>query len=65
MVAAAEAVLSKQPLITSVDYLSVGCPTTMEELEEVGPAGAVVSVAVRLGAVRLIDNVVLPPAAAA
>lgn len=61
LVAAAEAVLSAQPLVTSVDYLSVGCPTTMEELEEVGKAGAIISVAVKLGSVRLIDNVVLPP----
>lgn len=61
LVAAAEAILSAQPLVTSVDYLSVGCPTTMEELDEIGEAGAVISVAVRLGAVRLIDNVVLPP----
>ncbi|CAM9511982.1 unnamed protein product [Ectocarpus sp. 6 AP-2014] len=63
LVAAAEEVLSAQPLITSVDYLSVGSPATMEELEEIGQAGAVVSVAVRLGSVRLIDNVVLPPLA--
>lgn len=34
----------------------------MEELEEVGRAGAVVSLAVRMGSVvRLIDNIVLPP----
>ncbi|CAM9835591.1 unnamed protein product [Sphacelaria rigidula] len=33
----------------------------MEELQQVGDEGAVVSVALRLGTVRLIDNVVLPP----
>lgn len=62
LVAAAEAVLDTEPLVTSIDYLSVGSPSTMEELDEVGRAGAVVSVALRLGAtVRLIDNIVLPP----
>ncbi|CAN0448632.1 unnamed protein product, partial [Hapterophycus canaliculatus] len=43
LVAAAEAVLSSEPLVSSVDYLSVGCPATMEELDEVGQEGAVVS----------------------
>lgn len=62
ILAAVEAVLSAQPLVTAVEYLSVGCPATMEELEEVGRAGAVVSLAVRMGSVvRLIDNIVLPP----
>ncbi|CAM9506048.1 unnamed protein product [Scytosiphon promiscuus] len=61
LVAAAEAVLSSEPLVSSVDYLSVGSSATMEELDEVGPAGAIISVAARLGSVRLIDNVVLPP----
>lgn len=61
LITAAEVVLAAQPLVTSVDYLSVGSPLTMEELQEVGEAGAVVSVALRLGTVRLIDNIVLPP----
>ena len=58
---ASEAVLAAEPLVSSVDYFSVGCPVTMEELDTVGKAGAIVSVAVRVGSVRLIDNVVLPP----
>lgn len=53
--------MSSEPLVSSVDYLSVGCPATMEELDEVGQAGAIISVAARLGSVRLIDNIVLPP----
>lgn len=57
-----EAVLSAEPLVTAIEYLSVGCPVTMAEIEEVGQEGAVVSMAVRMGAVvRLIDNIVLPP----
>ena len=48
--------------MTAIEYLSVGCPVTMREIEEVGHEGAIVSVAVRMGAVvRLIDNIVLPP----
>lgn len=61
LVEAVEAVLAAEPLIVSVDYLSIGCPVTMEELDVVGKAGAIVSIAVRLASVRLIDNVVLPP----
>lgn len=57
-----EAVLSTEPLVVAIDYLSVGCPVTMSELEEVGHAGAIVSLAIRMGAVvRLLDNIVLPP----
>jgi len=55
-------VLSTEPLVEAIEYLSVGCPVTMSELEEVGHAGAIVSLAIRMGAVvRLIDNIVLPP----
>lgn len=43
------------------EYVSVADPVTLAELEHVGRAGALVSLAVRFGAVRLIDNVVLPP----
>ena len=42
------------------EYVSVADPVTLAELERIGPAGALVSLAVRFGAVRLIDNVVLP-----
>eukprot|EP00752_Nemacystus_decipiens_P006924 g6217.t1 len=62
ILAAVEAVLSAEPLVTTIEYLSVGCPVTMAELEEVGREGAIVSLALRMGAVvRLIDNIVLPP----
>ena len=44
------------------EYVSVADPVTLAELERVGSAGALVSLAVRFGAVRLIDNVVLPSA---
>jgi pantoate--beta-alanine ligase len=43
------------------EYVSVADPVTLEEIARVGNAGALVSLAARFGAVRLIDNVVLPP----
>ena len=53
-----EAVLEEEPLLEGVDYVSVADATTLEELERV-EGTAMVSVAVRLGRTRLIDNVVL------
>jgi pantoate--beta-alanine ligase len=53
--------LAQEPLISSVDYISVGSRETMAELEAVGAQGAVLSIALRLGGVRLIDNIVLGP----
>ncbi len=42
------------------EYVSVADPVTLAELDRVGAAGALVSLAVCFGPVRLIDNVVLP-----
>lgn len=39
-----------------IDYVSVADPVTLEELETVGEAGAILSLAVRFGLTRLIDN---------
>ena len=50
--------LEEEQLIQEIDYVSVADTSTMEELEH--PQGqAMVSVAVRMGRVRLIDNVLL------
>ncbi|MEE9203086.1 MAG: pantoate--beta-alanine ligase [Dehalococcoidia bacterium] len=49
--------LESEPL-AQVDYISVAHPTTLEELERV-EGRALVSLAVKIGATRLIDNVVL------
>ena len=55
---AVRAVLDGEPLIEEIDYVSVADAATLAELEWVdGPA--MVSVAVRLGRTRLIDNIVL------
>ncbi len=51
--------LRAEPL-ARVDYVSVADPSTLEELKTIGPR-ALVSLAVRIGNTRLIDNTVLPP----
>ena len=50
--------LEAEPLLGTVDYVSVASPRTLEELERAEP-GAMLSTAVHLGPIRLIDNVIL------
>jgi len=50
-------VLAAEPLI-AIDYVSIADPTTLDEAVEVRD-GALASLAVRLGATRLIDNLLL------
>ena len=50
--------LDAEPLIGSVDYVSLADPETLEELTLASP-GAMLSVAAHVGSVRLIDNVIL------
>lgn len=59
--AALRGVLAGAPL-GRVEYASIADPQTLQELDEVGPAGALASLAVRFGETRLIDNLVLGPA---
>jgi pantoate--beta-alanine ligase len=49
--------IQKQPL-AEIDYISIADAETLEELDEVKPP-ALVSLAVKIGKTRLIDNVVL------
>jgi pantoate--beta-alanine ligase len=49
--------IQQQPLAT-IDYVSVANAETLDELEKVNPP-ALVSLAVKIGSTRLIDNVVL------
>ncbi|KAG6620914.1 pantoate-beta-alanine ligase [Phytophthora cinnamomi] len=50
----------REPLVTAIDYVSVGSKETMQEVAEVDAVeGAIISVAVKLGQCRLIDNIVL------
>lgn len=52
-------VLRSEPLITDVHYVSVDDKETMQLIDKVDHRGAIVSVACKLGSVRLIDNIVL------
>jgi pantoate--beta-alanine ligase len=63
IIAVANAVLRAEPMVTRIEYVSVASHTDMMELSaysahEVG-AGAVISAAIRIGNVRLIDNVLV------
>ncbi len=51
------ALIQKKPL-ADIDYVSIAHAETLDELERVNPP-ALVSLAVRLGKIRLIDNIVL------
>jgi len=51
------ALIQREPL-ASIDYISVADAGTLEELDEIKPP-ALVSLAVRIGRTRLIDNIVL------
>lgn len=51
-------ILETEPLVQKVDYVSIADGETMEELDVAAP-GAMLSTAVRIGSVRLIDNLVL------
>ena len=52
------ATLRQEPFLDGIDYVSVADAETLEELDQV-QGRAMVSVAVRLGQTRLIDNVIL------
>ena len=53
-------VLHTEPLVSDVQYVSVDSKETMLPLSEISKQeGAVVSLACKLGSVRLIDNIVL------
>ena len=55
---AMQEVLDAEPL-ANTEYVSVADPTTLKELDEVSETGALLSMAVRIGTTRLIDNIVL------
>lgn len=55
---AAETILESEPTVDQIDYVSVANMSTLEELQVV-EGRAMVSAAVRMGFVRLIDNIVL------
>ena len=55
---AASQILQAEPMVDSIDYVSVASMSTLDESGHVD-GRAMVSVAVHMGAVRLIDNIVL------
>ena len=55
---AARRVLKREPLVESVDYVSVADASSLEELDAI-QENAMVSVAVQIGKARLIDNIIL------
>lgn len=57
--AAMHQILAQQPL-AEVEYISAADPRTLAEIEGSIRAGALLSLAVRFGSTRLIDNVMLP-----
>ncbi len=60
--AAMQAILDAEPL-AQADYLSAADPITLAEIDW-GAAGILLSLAVRIGKTRLIDNILLSPGSA-
>ena len=58
IIEAVRGVLEEEPLLGSCDYVSLAATDTLEELDQAKP-GAMLSTAVHLGPIRLIDNVIL------
>ena len=54
----AQEILQADSMVDSIDYVSVASMSTLDEVEHVAGC-AMVSVAVHMGPVRLIDNIVL------
>lgn len=53
-------ILSREKLVTKIEYISLASPIDMIELEDVTPeVGGVLSAVIRIGNVRLIDNVLI------
>jgi len=52
-------VLETEPMIEDIQYIAVDDLETMQPLQKVGNEGGIISLACKLGSVRLIDNIVL------
>lgn len=52
-------ILRTEPLMGEIQYISVDNKQTMQPLAYVGEDGAVISLACKVGSVRLIDNILL------
>ena len=56
-------ILQSESAVTQIEYISVASHVDMKELTIIDSRGAVISSAIRLGSVRLIDNVLIGNAA--
>ena len=51
--------LRSEPMVSDIQYISIDDKETMLPLVEVGEEGALISIACKVGDVRLIDNIIL------
>lgn len=54
-----QSILQTEPLVSEIQYISVDNKATMKTISRVGEEGGVISLACKVGSVRLIDNIVL------
>jgi pantoate--beta-alanine ligase len=59
LIASVESVLRSEPLVSEIQYVTVDSKATMQPIEQMGEEGGVISLACKLGSVRLIDNIML------
>lgn len=52
-------ILDEEPMVTDVQYISIDSKEDMKHLSEVDENGAIISIACKIGSLRLIDNIVL------
>ena len=52
--------LQSEPLLAEIEYISVDSRATMRPINRVEEEGGVISLACKVGSVRLIDNIILP-----
>jgi pantoate--beta-alanine ligase len=54
-----KSILRTESLMGEIQYISVDSKATMQPVNHVGEEGAIISLACKVGSVRLIDNIVL------
>jgi pantoate--beta-alanine ligase len=59
LVTVVEQSLKSEPLVSEIQYISVDSKETMQPLSQVGKEGAIISLACKVGSVRLIDNIII------
>jgi pantoate--beta-alanine ligase len=51
--------LDEEPMVSDIQYISIDCKENMMPLSDVDENGAIISIACKIGNVRLIDNIIL------